>query len=160
MSGRAQNSSDSTPISTRTLISTSMSPKGPSQRTARQRALRWRISIVSALSRIPVRSDVAMTGEITLRGRVLPIGGLKEKILAAHRALIKTVLIPKENAKDLKEIPAKILEEINIELLTHMDDVLRLALAPGEAGKLFKEPEASAPVILPKEPAADEIRAH
>ena len=108
-------------------------------------------SIVSALSRIPVRSDVAMTGEITLRGRVLPIGGLKEKILAAHRALIKTVLIPKENAKDLKEIPAKILEEINIELVTHMDDVLRLALAPDEAGELFKEPEAAAPVILPKE---------
>ena len=65
---------------------------------------------------------------------MLPIGGLKEKILAAHRALIKTVLIPKENAKDLKEIPAKILEEINIELVTHMDDVLRLALAPGEVG--------------------------
>ncbi len=91
---------------------------------------------------------------------MLPIGGLKEKILAAHRALIKTVLIPKENAKDLKEIPAKILEEINIELVTHMDDVLRLALAPGEVRKLFKEPEAAAPVILPKEPAADEIRAH
>jgi ATP-dependent Lon protease len=117
-------------------------------------------SIVSALSKIPVRSDVAMTGEITLRGRVLPIGGLKEKILAAHRALLKTVLIPKDNAKDLKEIPAKILEEINIELLTHMDDVLRLALAPKEAGELFKEPEAEAPVILPKESAADEIRAH
>jgi ATP-dependent Lon protease len=117
-------------------------------------------SIVSALSRIPVRSDVAMTGEITLRGRVLPIGGLKEKILAAHRALIKTVLIPEENAKDLKEIPAKILQEINIELLRHMDDVLKLALAPQEAQELFKEPEAAAPVVLPKEPAADEIRAH
>ncbi len=70
------------------------------------------------------------------------------------------MLIPKDNAKDLKEIPAKILEEINIELLTHMDDVLRLALAPKEAGELFKEPEAEAPVILPKESAADEIRAH
>jgi ATP-dependent Lon protease len=107
-----------------------------------------------------VRSDVAMTGEITLRGRVLPIGGLKEKILAAHRALIKTVLIPEENAKDLKEIPAKILQEINIELLRHMDDVLKHALAPEEARELFKEPEAAAPVILPKEPAADEIRTH
>ncbi|MGC9967022.1 MAG: endopeptidase La [Syntrophobacteraceae bacterium] len=117
-------------------------------------------SIVSALSRIPVRSDVAMTGEITLRGRVLPIGGLKEKILAAHRALIKTVLVPKDNAKDLKEIPAKILEEINIELVTHMDDVLRLALAPVEADKLFKEPEADSPVILPAKPAGDEIHAH
>jgi len=117
-------------------------------------------SIVSALSKIPVRSDIAMTGEITLRGRVLPIGGLKEKILAAHRALIKTVLIPKENAKDLKEIPAKILQEINIELMTHMDEVLKLALAPEYALRLFKEPEIEAPVILPKEPAADEIRTH
>ncbi len=117
-------------------------------------------SIVSALSRIPVRSDLAMTGEITLRGRVLPIGGLKEKILAAHRALLKTVLIPKENAKDLKDIPEKILREVNIELLTHMDDVLKFALATDGAGKLFKEPEVEPPVLLPTEPSADEIRAH
>ena len=117
-------------------------------------------SIVSALKRIPVRSDLAMTGEITLRGRVLPIGGLKEKILAAHRALIKTVLIPKENAKDLKEIPSKVLEEINIELVSHMDDVLGFALATDNAGELFKEPEAAAPVILPEKPTGDEIRAH
>ncbi|MDR3566895.1 MAG: endopeptidase La [Syntrophobacteraceae bacterium] len=117
-------------------------------------------SIVSALSKIPVRSDLAMTGEITLRGRVLPIGGLKEKILAAHRALLKTVLIPKDNAKDLKDIPEKILAEINIELLTHMDDVLKFALATEDGGTLFKEPEVETPVLLPKEPSADEIRAH
>ncbi len=135
-------------------------PEGAIPKDGPSAGITMATSIVSALSKIPVRSDVAMTGEITLRGRVLPIGGLKEKILAAHRALIKTVLVPKDNAKDLKEIPAKILEEINIELLTHMDDVLRLALAPKEASKLFKEPEASAPVILPKEPSADEIRAH
>ncbi len=118
-------------------------------------------SIVSALSKIPVRSDVAMTGEITLRGRVLPIGGLKEKILAAHRALIKTVLVPKDNAKDLKDIPAKILEEINIELVEHTDHVLRLALVLKEDHSLFKEPEAT-PVIFepPKEPAPEEIRTH
>ncbi|MGO9529793.1 MAG: endopeptidase La [Syntrophobacteraceae bacterium] len=135
-------------------------PEGAIPKDGPSAGITMATSIVSALSKIPVRSDVAMTGEITLRGRVLPIGGLKEKILAAHRALIKTVLVPKDNAKDLKEIPAKILEEINIELLTHMDDVLRLALAPKEASKLFTEPEASAPVILPKEPSADEIRAH
>ena len=117
-------------------------------------------SIISALSKIPVRSDVAMTGEITLRGRVLPIGGLKEKILAAHRALLKTVLIPEDNAKDLKDIPEKILREINIELLRHMDDVLKFALASPQAGELFKEPEVETPVILPGEPSADEIRAH
>src|SRR5208283_1166778 len=135
-------------------------PEGAIPKDGPSAGITMATSIVSALSRIPVRSDVAMTGEITLRGRVLPIGGLKEKILAAHRALIKTVLIPEENAKDLKEIPAKILEEVNIELLRHMDDVLRLALAPEESGKLFKEPEVEVPVILPKEPAADEIRAH
>ena len=135
-------------------------PEGAIPKDGPSAGITMATSIVSALSKIPVRSDVAMTGEITLRGRVLPIGGLKEKILAAHRALIKTVLVPKDNAKDLKEIPAKILEEINIELLTHMDDVLRLALAPKEASELFKEPEAEAAVILPKEPSADEIRAH
>ena len=135
-------------------------PEGAIPKDGPSAGITMATSIVSALSKIPVRSDVAMTGEITLRGRVLPIGGLKEKILAAHRALIKTVLIPRENAKDLKEIPPKILEEVNIELLTHMDDVLRLALVPKEASGLFKEPEAEAPVILPKEPSADEIRAH
>ncbi len=85
-------------------------------------------SMVSALTKIPVRSDVAMTGEITLRGRVLQIGGLKEKILAAHRGLIRKVLIPKENVKDLKEIPEKVLSEIEIEPVEHMDDVLEKAL--------------------------------
>ncbi len=135
-------------------------PEGAIPKDGPSAGITMATSIVSALSRIPVRSDVAMTGEITLRGRVLPIGGLKEKILAAHRALIKTVLIPEENAKDLKEIPAKILQEINIELLRHMDDVLKHALASEEAQELFKEPEAAAPVILPKEPAADEIRTH
>jgi len=135
-------------------------PEGAIPKDGPSAGITMATSIVSALSRIPVRSDVAMTGEITLRGRVLPIGGLKEKILAAHRALIKTVLIPEENAKDLKEIPAKILQEINIELLRHMDDVLKHALAPEEARELFKEPEAAAPVIVPKEPSADEIRAH
>jgi ATP-dependent Lon protease len=135
-------------------------PEGAIPKDGPSAGITMATSIVSALSRIPVRSDVAMTGEITLRGRVLPIGGLKEKILAAHRALLKTVLIPKENAKDLKDIPEKILREVNIELLTHMDDVLKFALASDEVGKLFKEPEVEGPVILPKEPSSDEIRAH
>jgi ATP-dependent Lon protease len=120
-------------------------------------------SIVSALTRIPARSDVAMTGEITLRGRVLPIGGLKEKILAAHRGLLKTVLIPKENAKDLKEIPERILQEIDVELVEHMDDVLRHALTVKDERELFQEPQPAPqqPVLFetPK-PSADEIRTH
>ncbi len=86
-------------------------------------------AMVSTLSGIPVRSDVAMTGEVTLRGRVLPIGGLKEKLLAALRGGIKTVLIPQENEKDLAEIPANVREGLTILPVGHVDDVLRVALS-------------------------------
>lgn len=85
-------------------------------------------ALVSALTGRPVRGDLAMTGEITLRGRVLPIGGVKEKLLAAHRAGIKRVLLPKENSKDLEEIPANIQRKLEIELVEHMDVVLEKAL--------------------------------
>jgi ATP-dependent Lon protease len=85
-------------------------------------------ALVSALSQIPVRADVAMTGEITLRGNVLPIGGLKEKLLAAHRGGIKTVLIPEENEKDLAEIPKVILKKLSIHPVSNIDEVLKLAL--------------------------------
>ena len=81
--------------------------------------------LVSALLRVPVRRDVAMTGEITLRGRVLPIGGLKEKILAAHRSGITTVIMPKENAKDLRDIPKRVLKTLKVVPVEHMDEVLR-----------------------------------
>jgi len=92
-------------------------------------------TIISALSGIPVRRDVAMTGEITLRGKVLPIGGVKEKILAAHRAGIKTVILPKENEKDLKEIPESVLREVKIVTVEAMDEVLELALERPIEGK-------------------------
>ena len=85
-------------------------------------------ALVSALTRIPVRSDVAMTGEITLRGEVLPIGGLKEKLLAAHRGGIKTVLIPDENQKDLVEIPDNIKGNLEIKPVKWIDEVLAFAL--------------------------------
>ena len=85
-------------------------------------------SIVSTLTGVPVRRDVAMTGEVTLRGRVLPIGGLKEKLLAALRGGIKTVLIPEENSKDLAEIPANVREGLEIVPVRHVDEALRLAL--------------------------------
>jgi ATP-dependent Lon protease len=94
-------------------------------------------SIASALTRVPVRNEVAMTGEITLRGRVMPIGGLKEKILAAHRNGITTVLIPKENRKDLREIPRRVLKSLRVVLVEHMDDVLREAMTFPEPDKLF-----------------------
>jgi len=85
-------------------------------------------SLVSALTKIPVRSDVAMTGEITLRGQVLPIGGLKEKLLAAHRGGIRTVLIPDENTKDLVDIPQNIKESLEIRSVKWIDEVLQVAL--------------------------------
>ncbi|MFZ1853196.1 MAG: endopeptidase La [Nitrosomonas sp.] len=86
------------------------------------------VAIVSTLTNIAVRADVAMTGEITLRGEVLPIGGLKEKLLAAHRGGIKTVIIPEKNVKDLAEIPANIKEKLNIHSVKWIDQVLDLAL--------------------------------
>ena len=85
-------------------------------------------SIVSSITGIPVSKDTAMTGEVTLTGQVLSIGGLKEKLLAAHRAGIKKVLIPRDNEKDLADIPKKIKEEIKIILVSTVDDVLKNAL--------------------------------
>ena len=85
-------------------------------------------SIVSAITNTPVRRDVAMTGEVTLTGQVLPIGGLKEKLLAAHRAGIKQVIIPKENEKDLVDMPKKIIDDIKITPVEHADEVLKIAL--------------------------------
>ena len=85
-------------------------------------------ALVSALTGIPVKSDVAMTGEITLRGEVLPIGGLKEKLLAAHRGGIKTVVIPEENRRDLKEIPDNILQYLDVHPVKWIDEVLAIAL--------------------------------
>jgi ATP-dependent Lon protease len=119
-------------------------------------------SIVSALLRVPVKRDVAMTGEITLRGRVLPIGGLKEKIIAAHRHQIKTVLIPRDNEKDIKEIPARILKSVSLVSVDHMDEVLKLALVLDDPDNLFK---AVPPPVPPESiylPAAEpaEILAH
>jgi ATP-dependent Lon protease len=85
-------------------------------------------ALVSVITRIPVRKDVAMTGEITLRGKVLPIGGLKEKILAAVRSEMKTVIIPAQNKKDLEDVPAEILKRVRIVPVTNIDEVLKLAL--------------------------------
>ncbi|HEY3587523.1 MAG TPA: S16 family serine protease, partial [Myxococcaceae bacterium] len=110
-------------------------------------------ALVSALAKIPVRRDVAMTGEITLRGRVLPIGGLKEKTLAAHRAGMKTVLIPKENRKDLRDIPKKIRDQLRIVPVEYVDDVLREALLLEKPEEFFRKP-APEQEQLPSSPPA------
>jgi ATP-dependent Lon protease len=105
-------------------------------------------ALISALTRIPVKSDVAMTGEITLRGEVLPIGGLKEKLLAAHRGGITTVIIPQENEKDLVEIPKNIKQDLTIITVKWIDEVLKIALQhlpePLKPGPVGGEVEASA----------------
>jgi ATP-dependent Lon protease len=103
-------------------------PEGATPKDGPSAGIGMCTAIVSALTKIPVRSDVAMTGEITLRGEVLPIGGLKEKLLAAHRGGIKTVLIPNENVKDLAEIPDNIKGRLEIKSVKWIDEVLQLAL--------------------------------
>ena len=89
-------------------------------------------AIASALTRRAVRKDVAMTGEITLRGRVLPVGGIKEKVLAAHRAGIREVILPSENDKDIEELPQNVRDDITFHLVDHMDAVLNMALLPAQ----------------------------
>jgi ATP-dependent Lon protease len=103
-------------------------PEGATPKDGPSAGIGMCTALVSALAKIPVRSDVAMTGEITLRGEVLPIGGLKEKLLAAHRGGIKTVLIPDENQKDLVEIPDNIKGNLEIKPVKWIDEVLGVAL--------------------------------
>ena len=114
--------------------------------------------MVSVLSGIPVRSDVAMTGEITLRGEVLQIGGLKEKLLAAHRGGIKTVLIPEENVKDLTEIPDNIKNKLEIVPVKWIDKVLEIALE--RQPDPLSEHEESAPLPPKPDDQAEAVRTH
>jgi ATP-dependent Lon protease len=102
-------------------------------------------SIVSVLTGIPIRRDVAMTGEVTLRGRALPIGGLKEKLLAALRAGITTVIIPKENEKDLAEVPDNVKTGLKIVPVSNVGEVLKVALVREPEAIDWSEPEA--PVV-------------
>ena len=103
-------------------------PEGATPKDGPSAGIGMVTSIVSAITNNPVKRDVAMTGEVTLTGQVLPIGGLKEKLLAAHRAGIKQVLIPKDNEKDLVDMPKKIIDDIKITPVEYADEVLKIAL--------------------------------
>ena len=103
-------------------------PEGATPKDGPSAGIGMVTSIVSAITGIPVNKDIAMTGEVTLTGQVLPIGGLKEKLLAAHRAGIKKTLIPKDNEKDLIEIPKKVKDDIEIVSVSNVDEVLKVAL--------------------------------
>ncbi|HEX9189560.1 MAG TPA: S16 family serine protease, partial [Vicinamibacteria bacterium] len=104
-------------------------------------------ALVSALAKIPVRRDVVMTGEITLRGKVLPIGGVKEKLLAAHRIGVSTAILPRENEKDLADVPKLVLEGMEVQLVDHVDEVLKIALLPPD----------TPPAQVSADPSVDEL---
>ena len=117
-------------------------PEGATPKDGPSAGIGMCTSLVSAISGIPVRSDVAMTGEITLRGEVLPIGGLKEKLLAAHRGGMKTVIIPRDNEKDLADIPQEVLDNLEVKVARWIDDVLLVALTSSPVPLM---PDADAP---------------
>ena len=117
-------------------------PEGAIPKDGPSAGITMATAMASALLRIPVRQSLAMTGEVTLRGRVLPIGGLKEKILAAHRAGATIVLIPEENSQDLKDVPEAVLAELVVHPVKHMDEVLRFALAHPQPDEFLREPSS------------------
>jgi ATP-dependent Lon protease len=125
-------------------------PEGATPKDGPSAGITVATAIASALLRRPIKRDLAMTGEITLRGRILPIGGLKEKIIAAHRAGIERVLIPKENMKDIEEIPQKVLKKVELVPVGHMDAVLKEAFVLAEGEEFFLSEDAFQPFTLPK----------
>jgi ATP-dependent Lon protease len=132
-------------------------PEGATPKDGPSAGITIATTIASALTRVPIRANVAMTGEITLRGRVLPIGGLKEKLIAAHRGGIDTVIIPKENEKDLREIPTHLKRDLTIVCVDHMDEVLVRALALDEPGGFLRTGDHAIDEIyeLPPTPAPE-----
>ncbi len=120
-------------------------PAGATPKDGPSAGITLATSITSALLGIPVRNDVAMTGEISLRGRVLPIGGLREKLLAARRSGIKKVIMPRDNEKDLKEVPDEVLRDLEIVFADHVDDVLPQALAASPE-EIFSGRAAAQPI--------------
>jgi len=136
-------------------------PEGATPKDGPSAGVAMAVAMVSVLTGVPIRKEVAMTGEITLRGRVLAIGGLKEKLLAALRSGVKTVLIPQENAKDLAEVPDNVKNALQIIPVSTVDEVLALALAgPLTPIEWREEDEAARPLPVVEDPEADTIVTH
>src|SRR5690606_27255834 len=125
-------------------------PSGAIKKDGPSAGLAVSTALVSLLSDRPVRPDVAITGEVTLRGRVLPVGGIKSKVLAAHRAGIHTVLVPERNQKDLAEVPEEVRRELDIRLVSGIDEALAIALGEPPARVTVPMP----PPPMPTRPAA------
>ena len=132
-------------------------PEGATPKDGPSAGITIATAIASALTRVPIKSNVAMTGEITLRGRVLPIGGLKEKMIAAHRGGIDTLIVPRENEKDLVEIPPKVIRHLTIHLVDHMDEVLVAALALPDPQGFLREGDHTVDDILEVPPPTESV---
>jgi ATP-dependent Lon protease len=135
-------------------------PEGATPKDGPSAGITVATSIASALLRKRVKRNLAMTGEITLRGKILSIGGLKEKIIAAHRGEIQRVLIPQDNKKDIEEIPARVLKKVELVPVQHMDEVLKKALIIGKGEELLLPEDEFEPFSLPKEEAQPQVTAH
>jgi ATP-dependent Lon protease len=135
-------------------------PEGATPKDGPSAGVAMATAIISVLTGIAVRKDVAMTGEITLRGRVLPIGGLKEKLLAALRGGIKTVLIPEDNVKDLAEIPEEVKKKLELVPVSRMEDVVKTALVRVPEAIQWDEQAEAAAVQADGDPASSRVTAH